>query len=209
MKVTINIEIGNSDELKAISSALANMHEVSTVETPVAVEAPVEQSEVVESKPVASTSQEYDREALETEAKKLGVKFRSDISDKSLSIKISDFKKDNPKPVEDNIQKDIDEAMKSENVAEEKNASDELKARIKEAKGKQEEETVEDEEEVTEEEEEEEETNDVVEEEEVEEPEVSSASDKVATLKDALKSKRNSKSAIKNKARKAKKVNWD
>jgi len=183
MKTTINIECNSMDELATIAALLSGVNLNTTK---------VEKATPV-SKPTVTEATDFDRTALETEAKALGVPFRSNISDKSLSIKIENFKKEHPNKASD-TEGDIDKALSED--SDDSEDEDELMQQIQ-SKKQEVEETDEETEEV---EEEPEEDSSGEESEEVEEGE---PDEEVQESQDKKEKSKSLKSAFKSRKRKA------
>ena len=121
MKITLNIEIDNPAELLPIATALAtvqsvidtqpsNSHSEPVGELPTpqvcpSIPKPKKASQKASEK-VNNSS--FDREALEIEAKELGITFRSDIKDSTLAQRIKTYKEKNPTPSNSNSNSKLD-----------------------------------------------------------------------------------------------------
>jgi hypothetical protein len=102
MQTTITIECDTTEESQQLFQALANLGSNTVSVQQCSPKCDVKANEVVKeavkapSKVITETLPTNIRKSLEARANELGINFRSDIGDKPLQTKISNFLKDNP-----------------------------------------------------------------------------------------------------------------
>ena len=178
---TFTIEVSTVEELVELTKALSSISTDGTVSPGVTSTSPTVND--------TGAGISLDREALEKEAKELGVPFRRNIGDESLANKIATFKEENTS--NSSVSDDINNALD----VEEDDDEDELRAAIEKENAKEPEETEENEEAGEEESEEEE----VEEEEEIDldkEVEDNKSEEETDSLKSNMKKRKKKKKAV-------------